>query len=89
MESWCNGAHLPVTPSQKDQWVKLAKKEWQAVAADYILVSEGDTVDEQSAREGTADFLYDKTIDGTRWTDLSQEQRDEILALAIQGDQCM
>ena len=79
---------VELTPSQQDQWVKLAKKEWQAVAADYILVSDG-VVDEQSAREGTADFLYDKIIDGVRWGDLSPDQRDAILALAIVGPKCM
>jgi len=78
-----------LTSTQEKAWVDLAKKKWREVAADYILVSDNGRVDEVSAREGTADLLYGETIDGTAWADLPYNERDEIMALAIQGDQFM
>ena len=78
-----------LTPSQQKAWVDLAKRKWQAVAADYIQASDNGVVDQVSAREGTADLLYGHTIDGTAWYDLPYDQRDAIMALAIQGNQYM
>ncbi len=78
-----------LTPIQQKAWVDLAKKKWRKVAPDYILASDNGVVDEVSARQDTADLLYGETIDGTGWSDLPYDQRDAIMALAIQGNQYM